>query len=89
MQNACFRLFAELCPDLAIRRKSYFYSSLFEGEVLWVKNKDLANYLIDFLGAKHRKRPYNGLYHFLTRLPGWMLKADKEKIVKALQKYLV
>lgn len=68
--------------------ENYYYQTLFEGELLWVKNKDYINLLIDFLGAKHRIRPYNGLYNFLTRLPGWIVKADKEKIVRALQKLL-
>jgi hypothetical protein len=63
-----------------------YYQSLFEGQLLWCSNKDYILYLIDYLGSKNRTRPYNGLYSFLTRLPNWIVTADKTKIVKALQK---
>lgn len=66
--------------------ENYYYSVLFEGNLLWADNVDHVDLLIGYLGADRRHRAPNVNRSFASRLPTWLKLADKEKVVKALQK---
>eukprot|EP01122_Echinamoeba_exundans_P003392 TRINITY_DN13500_c0_g1_i1.p1 TRINITY_DN13500_c0_g1~~TRINITY_DN13500_c0_g1_i1.p1 ORF type:complete len:169 (-),score=33.19 TRINITY_DN13500_c0_g1_i1:157-663(-) len=71
-----------------IGTQNLYYSTLFEGNLLWARNRDIIMLYIDFIGGTHAAQPGNGSSNPLAHLPSWVLSADKKKMIRALEKLL-
>eukprot|EP01122_Echinamoeba_exundans_P000303 TRINITY_DN10277_c0_g1_i1.p1 TRINITY_DN10277_c0_g1~~TRINITY_DN10277_c0_g1_i1.p1 ORF type:complete len:174 (-),score=14.52 TRINITY_DN10277_c0_g1_i1:236-718(-) len=62
-----------------------YYQTLFEGKLLFARNRDHLDKYIDFIGSANPQVPM-GHHGIIEALPQWVLSADTKKMMKALQK---